>query len=170
MEKTLQILNELKKEGIIEAYAIAGATALLFYTEPALTFDLDIFIFLPHTKNNFNSIISLSPIYNYLTKKGYPVEKEHVIIENIPVQFIPTYNKLTEEALQQAREHNYKNTKTWVISLEYLLAIMIDTSRPKDQARVSELVQTGPLDKKCFSDILKRYNLKQKWENKNWKI
>ena len=47
MKKTLEVINGLEKEGTIKGYAIGGATALLFYAEPALTFDVDIFVFLP---------------------------------------------------------------------------------------------------------------------------
>ena len=51
MKKTLQVINQLEKEKIIDGYAMGEATALLFYTEPALTFDIDVFVFLPKTKN-----------------------------------------------------------------------------------------------------------------------
>jgi hypothetical protein len=48
MEKTLQVLNDLVRDGILSCYAIGGAMGATFYAEPALTFDLDIFVLLPH--------------------------------------------------------------------------------------------------------------------------
>lgn len=43
-EGTLGVLNELEREGAFSRYAIGGAMAATFYTEPVLTFDLDIFV------------------------------------------------------------------------------------------------------------------------------
>jgi hypothetical protein len=44
MKKTLAILNELKKAGLITDYAIGGGMGAVFYVEPFLTYDLDVFI------------------------------------------------------------------------------------------------------------------------------
>lgn len=66
MEKTFKIINQLKEEGIIKDYAVAEAVASIFYIEPITTYDLDIMIVLQE-KNS--SLISLSPIYDWLEKK-----------------------------------------------------------------------------------------------------
>jgi len=42
--KTLQALNQMVADGIVEQYAIAGAVAALNYIEPSVTEDLDILI------------------------------------------------------------------------------------------------------------------------------
>lgn len=47
MEKTLRVLNALEREGIVRCYAIGGAVAAIFYMEPFLTYDLDVFVWLP---------------------------------------------------------------------------------------------------------------------------
>lgn len=77
MEKTLKVLNELEKQGIIKRYAIGGGIATLFYTEPILTYDMDVFVFLPASRSK---LVLLSPLYGYLREKGYREDKEHVII------------------------------------------------------------------------------------------
>jgi hypothetical protein len=46
MDKTLKVINEMKKDGVIKDYAIWGAVAVFFYTEPVYTEGLDI-IFVP---------------------------------------------------------------------------------------------------------------------------
>lgn len=46
MKKTLRILNQLEQKGIIDRYAIGDAMAALFYAEPVLTYDMDMFVFL----------------------------------------------------------------------------------------------------------------------------
>ena len=96
MEKTLQVLDALERDGIISRYAIGGAMAATFYAEPILTLDLDIFVVLPETAGG---LLTLTPLYNDLRRRGYPEEGECVLIEGIPVQFLPAYNALLEEAL-----------------------------------------------------------------------
>ena len=39
MEKTLQVLNELERDGYVGRYAIGGAMAATFYAEPIVTFE-----------------------------------------------------------------------------------------------------------------------------------
>ena len=163
MKKTLQVINNLQKEKIIEGYAMGGATALLFYAEPALTFDVDIFVFLPDNKNT-TTLLDLSPLYSSLKSKGYDAEKEHVMIEGIPVQFIPVYNPLIEDAVKQASIKEYEGIKIKVLSIEYLLAIMIDTNRPKDRERIGKLLDEVSFDQKALELILDRHSLRKKWE------
>ena len=42
-----QVLGEMRSAGVVRDYAVGGATAVLFYAEPARTYDLDVFIVLP---------------------------------------------------------------------------------------------------------------------------
>lgn len=142
---------------------MGGATALLFYAEPALTFDIDIFVFLPGGKGT-KGFIDLSPLYKDLESKGYRAEKEHVIIEGVPVQFIPVYNSLVEEALKQASIKEYEGVRVKVLKIEYLLAIMMDTNRPKDRERIGKLLDEVNFNQKILENILDRYSLRQKWE------
>lgn len=165
MEKTLKVINDLEQEGVIERYAIGGATALLFYAEPSLTFDVDVFVFLRGQKDP-NRLINLSPLYEALAEKGYAAEKEHVIIEGIPVQFIPVYNALVEEAVSNASEKKYEGTKTKVLGIEYLLAIMIDTNRPRDRERIKKLVDEVECNKKLLEKILDKHSLRKRWKEK----
>ena len=46
MEETLNVINHMKEDRVIRDYAIGGAVAVMFYTEPVVTVDLDI-IFIP---------------------------------------------------------------------------------------------------------------------------
>jgi hypothetical protein len=83
MEATLSVLNDLESRGLLTRYAIGGAMALLFHTEPVATFDLDIFCLIPEA----GPIGTLSPLYETLRQDGHTVEAEHVLIASIPVQF-----------------------------------------------------------------------------------
>jgi hypothetical protein len=160
MEKTLQVLNRMEREGVVERYAIGGGIAAMFYIEPILTYDLDVFVFLPATQGK---LLSLSPIYDFLRKAGFAPEGEHVVIRGTRVQFIPAYNVLVEEALRQAREIRYGRTKTRVLLAEHLLAIMIQTGRPKDRARISQMTSQAKLDRAALRRILARHGLDARW-------
>ena len=98
MKATLIVINKMQADGVIGHYAIGGAVGATFYLEPVATLDIDIFISFQTT----GSLISLSPIYDYLTALGFQTEKEYIKIGGWPVQFLPAGNALLEEALEQA--------------------------------------------------------------------
>src|SRR5262245_37329717 len=161
MEKTLKVLNELEERGLITRYAIGGAIAVLFHAEPVLTYDLDVFCFLPEGPGK---LATLSPIYNCLKKKGYREDKEHILIEGLPVQFIPAYNDLVTEALAQAVDTRFKRTKTRVLRAEHLAAILLQTGRPKDRARLPQLLDQAKVDRRALVAIIRRHDLTLKWK------
>jgi len=161
MEKTISVLNEMQCDGVLEQYAIGGAIALLFYTEPVTTYDLDVFCLLPERKG---SLVTLAPIYDYLRLRGYTAEREHVVIQGIPVQFIPAYNELVKEAVEQAAEKSFKNVPVRVLRLEHLLAIMVQTGRAKDKARASQVMEETKPDDAALSAVLSRHGLLAKWQ------
>ncbi len=147
----------MQSDGILKKYAIAGGIAAIFYIEPFATFDLDIFVVLPEENN---MLVSLSPIYEWLKEKGYKPEKEYIIIEDIPVQFIPAYNELVKEAVINAVEQNYKEIPVRVLQKEYLLSIMLQTNRPKDIARMIKFFDETEISDKVLEKILIKHNLK----------
>lgn len=163
MERTLQILNQLEKHGLLSRYAIGGAMAATFYAEPLLTFDLDIIVLLPETQSG---LLTLAPLYEALRAQGYSEEGECVLIEGVPVQFLPTYNALLEEALREAQETRYEATPTRVLRAEHLLAICLQTGRAKDRERVSVLREQAALDREYLVEVLRRHQLEGKW--KEW--
>ena len=105
---------------------------------------------------------------NYLgaIKQWIPLQEKNecVLIEGVPVQFIPVYNPLVEEAVRQAKVKDYQGVKTRVLKIEHLLAIMLDTNRPKDRERIKNLMEEVRFNKKCLDEILNRYSLRSKWE------
>jgi len=158
MKKTLQVINQLKEKKLIEDYAIGGGIGALFYIEPILTYDLDVFILVsPRFKKG--DLILFSPIYDYLKK--YPRQREHIIIEGIPVQFIPA-NGLEAEAIKTAKEIKYRGVKTKVIRAEYLIALFLKSGRRKDKEKVNMLLEQTKIDKRKLKKILENYSLKGK--------
>jgi hypothetical protein len=163
MERTLQILNELERHGVLNRYAIGGAMGATFYVEPLLTFDLAIIVLLPETRGG---LLTLTPLYDALRAKGFTEEGECVIIEGVPVQFLPAYNALLEEALREACEMLYQATSTRVLRVELLLAICLQTGRAKDRERVRILREQATLDLEYLAMILRRHQLEERW--KEW--
>ncbi len=151
MEKTLKVVKELKEAKVLKDYSIGGGIAALYYIEPLLTYDLDIF-FVPIE----DSIDVLTPIYKYLKEKGFKAKREHMLIEGVPVQFIPVYNDLVKDAVQYSVEAKYGRIKTRVLGLEYLIAVMLQTYRSKDRERLVKVFEEAKIDLKLLKIILKR--------------
>lgn len=158
MEKTLNIIKELKEKKVLKDFSIGGGIAALYYIEPLLTYDLDI-LFIPIE----DTIDILAPIYQYLKEKGFKAKKEHVLIEGVPVQFIPVYNELVKEAVQHSGEVKYGRIKTKVLGLEYLIAVMFQTYRPKDRERLVKVFEEAKIDLKLLKRIIKKYGLYDKY-------
>ena len=161
MEETIKIINEVEKKGLVRKYAIGGGIATIFYVEPILTYALYIF-FIPAKEEK--ELTPLSSIYDYLKGKGYRLDKEHIIIAGIPVQFIPVYNELIKEAVENAIDHKYKKTETRILKAEYLIAIMLQTFRAKDKEKIIKFIDEARIENKSLTDILKRYGLIEKFE------
>src|SRR4029078_12425705 len=109
--------------------AIGGATGAFFYIEPDFTYDVDIFCVLSVVETD--ALGTLSPIYLYLESKGYKAVDEAVDVEGVAVQFLPVFNPLNEEAVEQARDFDYQGVPVRVMSPEHLMAIMLQTGRSK---------------------------------------
>ena len=160
MEAALRVLNEMEAKGILRSYAIGGAMALIFHAEPVATFDLDIFCLVPES----GPLVSLTPIYDHLRAQGHEIAAEHILIAGVPVQFIPAYNALVVEALEQVEEKVFGQTPTRVLRLEHLLAIMLQTDRPKDRQRAALLATNASFDNARLEVILTRHQLTDAWK------
>ena len=160
MKKTLEQLNKLVELGIIEKYAIGGGIAHFYYIEPSVTYVLDIIIRIKSVSNN---LAPLKSIYEWASKNNYDIKDEHIIIENIPVQFLPEYNPLIEEAVEKATEVLIFDTKTFIIKPEYLMAIMLQTNRSKDRERLLLFFEQVNYSPSSFEQILIKYNLSENY-------
>lgn len=161
VDRAFAVINQMVTDGIIECYAVGGATAAFFYIEPDTTYDVDIFCVLRTFEAN--AIDMLAPIYEYLGNKGYRPEAEAILIEGVAVQFLPVFNPLNEEAVERAREFDYEGVPVRVMSPEHLVAIMLDTGRSKDYVRIARFIEADAVDRETLLDILAQHKLKQKW-------
>ena len=158
MAEAFRVLNEMKAAGVVEDYAIAGAMALVFWTEPVATFDLDVLIFMP---GQGETILSLDSLYRWAEAKGYSAQAEHIVIEGVPVQFLPSHNDLADEAIRQAETLRYDDVAVRVVRPEYLVALYLEPGArtAKRRERAAALTESGALDRSRLDRLLKRFNL-----------
>ena len=161
MEKALKILNEMKRKKLIGPYAIGGGVAALRYMETVLTYDVDIF-FIPSTPDEL--LLDMSPLIAFLSSKGGKADQECVILEGTPIQLIAAYNDLVEEAVRKALPVTYGSVKTRILRKEHVLAIMLQTGRPKDRLRLGQLLEQSPPDARVWGRLLKKYGLMDQWK------
>jgi hypothetical protein len=162
MKAIFEVINQMEREGVIGAYAIGGAVGATFYLEPFSTLDLDIFVELKSTPGS--PLLTLTPVYDYLLSRGYRTEREYIVIEGWPVQLLPPSGPLDEEALGAAVETEVEGTRTRVITAEHLVAMALNTGRPKDYTRILAFVESGILNADKLDEILRRHGLLEKWE------
>jgi hypothetical protein len=155
---TLRVVNQMKQEGVISDYAIAGAMALLFWIEPIPTFDLDVLVFLPVESG---PIVSLDPIYRWAERSGYPAKQEHVVIAGVPVQFMPAHNALADEAIEHAATLEYDGVPVRVVRPEYLACLFLEGSAAtrKRRERAMALLEAPATDRQLLHDLAQRFNI-----------
>jgi len=139
LKDTLKVVNEMRHAGVISKYAIGGAIGALFYLEPSLTLDVDIFVVLPTVPGA--QILSLSKIYEHLLPFGYRTKDEYIVIGEWPVQFLPATTELELEGLNEAVQTDADGVPAWVMTAEHLVAICLKTGRAKDYARIAQFIE-----------------------------
>lgn len=162
MEATIRVLNEMVEAGVLEAYALGGAMAAVFYIEPVATFDLDVFVTLPASERD-RAVVTLEHQYQWLAGRGYEVAGEHVVIESVPVQLLPAFNPLVTEAVADALEKPLGRAMARVCRPEHLMAILVQTGRAKDRARFQMFLEEAGFDRTRLDDLVDRFGLRERW-------
>ena len=154
----IAVLNDLKKQEIISDYAICGGYAITYYLEPSYTYDLDIIILL-------NNQEEFHKLYQHFREQGNRIEKVYIYIDEMPVQFFPGYGgDLYENTVKFAHKITVKGVPSKVASIEYLVALLLKSYRPKDKIRIVELLPKA--DAEILNEILVRFDT----ENDNLQI
>jgi len=154
----LLAIHGLRKDGVITEYAIGGAMAISFWSEPVSTFDVDVFALLPPTSG---PMVSLEPLYTWASRHGHAIQQEHIIMGGIPVQIIPAHNALAEEAVHEAATLDLEGLAVRVIRPEYLIALYLEPSaRTRRRVeRVVALLEESDVDRTRLDALLKKYGL-----------
>jgi hypothetical protein len=168
MKQTLDVINQMEADGVIERYAIAGAVAAYYYIEPTLTEDLDLLV--SFAGGARTGLLTLAPMLSYLRTNGYEQhEGEGIVIEGWPVQFLPVADTLDAEALAQATQVEIAipgggaAVSTRILRPEHLVATALRVGRPKDLIRIAQFLESRAVDLNTLSRALDRHGLRQRW-------
>jgi hypothetical protein len=161
VKETLEVINRMQTDGVIGKYAIGGAVGATMYLEPAATLDVDIFAVLPASGT---SLLSLTPIYEYLKARGCTIQDEHIVIGDWPVQFLSPNNELEQEAVAEAIATTVEGVPTRVMPAEHLVAIALRTGRAKDHIRILQFIEQDAVDRSKLQAVLERHGLTAKWQ------
>jgi hypothetical protein len=150
-------LNELKANGVVRDYAIGGATAALFYAEPARTYDVDVFVLMPGATRS--ALVPLDPLYQWARDRGFKLDAEHILVHGVPVQFLPAHNALAEDAVTTARNLDYDNVPVRVVDPEHLVALAFQTGGPRRRERAWQIIETDAVDRERLRTLLAEHGL-----------
>jgi hypothetical protein len=151
-----RVLDGMRTTQLVVDYAIGGATAVLFYAEPTRTYDLDVFIILPH---GVDPLRPLAAIYEWSAANGYPSLGEHIVIHGVPVQFLPAHDSLLQEAVTTAREMDYQGVRTRVVDPEHLVALALQAGGARRRERAWQLFEAGQVDRKRLQVVLVKHGI-----------
>jgi hypothetical protein len=157
----LDSLDILVKEKFITSYVIGGATALMYYSDPVATDDIDFFV----TVNSTEKIIDPTPIFDRMKEMGFTVEREHLKYKNIMVQILMTGDPLTIEACNNPNVVSMEGHKVPIFGFEYVIALMVSNFQPKYAPRMFSVLHENKYDNTKLMEILKRYKLVDKFES-----
>ncbi len=165
----LGVLEDMKRAGIVEKYAIGGAFAAILHYEPMATIDLDVFFFL--AEKSASPILSLNAIYDYAKEHGFSFDHEFINIYGWLVQFVEaSHSRLWTEAVESADTIKIEDADAKVIDKEYLVAMWLFAGRAKDYQKIAMFCEADFLDKAKLFDVLERHDLTAKWEKEKWRF
>lgn len=159
MKDVAKLLNDLRASGIIINYALFGATAQMRYTEPVATLDADVLVEVPEP----DRLDFLAPIYAFCATKGLLPEGEAIRVGAWPVQFIPVFDPLTREAMEQADTVDFEGESLRVVRADHLAVIALSTGRAKDFVRILALLEAGSVTPEGIAVLAERHGLAEAW-------
>jgi hypothetical protein len=159
MKDVARLLNELRASGVVLNYALFGATAQMRYTEPVATLDADVLIAVPTP----DRLDVLGPIYAFCTARGFQPEGEAIRVGAWPVQFIPVFDPLTQEAMEQAETVEFEGEPLRVVRAGHLAAIALKAGRAKDFARILALLEAKSVTPGEITELAEKHGLLEVW-------
>ena len=150
-------LNTLQADDLVRDYAIGGATAALFYAEPARTYDIDVFVVLAGSAPA--SLVSLERFYEWARTRGFPIDAEHILVHGVPVQFLPAHNALAESGVTTARTLDYDGVPVRVIDPEHLVALAFQAGGHKRRERAWQLIEVGAVNRQRLRELLSAHGI-----------
>jgi hypothetical protein len=153
------LLNAMRDAGVIADYALFGAAAQMRYTEAVATLDADVLVAVPAP----DRLDALTPIYDFCRARGHLPEGEAITIGAWPVQFVPVFSELTQQALTAAETADFEGEPLRVVDPVHLAVIALATGRAKDFARVLALLDAGAVTQDQVAAVAARHGLAEAW-------
>jgi hypothetical protein len=160
VKEVATLLNAMREAGVVQDYALFGATAQMRYTEAVATFDADVLVAVPQP----NRLDILSPLYDFCTRHGWRPDGETVRLRTWPVQFIPVFNPLTREALESAETADFEGVPFRVVTARHLAVIALSVGRPKDWTRIVALLDVNAVTREELAELAARHGLTPAWQ------
>lgn len=160
MKEVARLLNELLGAGVIRDYALFGATAQMRYTEPVATLDADVLVAAPSPER----LDLLGPIYAFCATRGHHPEGEAVRVGAWPVQFVPVFDGLTREAMEQADTVGFEGVPLRVVRAAHLAVIALNVGRAKSFARILALLEAESVTPQEIASLAERHGLEEAWK------
>ncbi|MDT8391585.1 MAG: hypothetical protein RRC34_13870 [Lentisphaeria bacterium] len=92
-------------------------------------------------------------------------EGEAIRVGDWPVQFIPSFNPLTEEAMENAETGELDGMPIRVVTPAYLAVMALEVGRAKDLARVLALIEQDAVTKEDIRNLAEKHGLLPAWED-----
>lgn len=160
MKQVAQLLNGMARDGVIRSYAVFGAVAQMRYTEAVATLDADILVSI----DDAEPLAMLAPIYAYCRERGYEPEGEAIRVGDWPVQFVPVYDTLTQESVEQAETGDMDGEPLRVVRADHLALMAIKTGRTKDYLRVVALLEAKATTEDDITSLAAQHDLSPLWQ------
>ena len=159
----LRWLDGLKQGGVITDYAITGAVAASIWGEAVATQDLDVAVIL--AQGAHSPLDPLRAVLDWAAQHGYPLQGEHIVVHGVPVQLLPSWHPVVEEAIHNAVNVPYDTSEgapmMRLINPTYLVASWrIPGANTATRAeRAARLKDAGLLDETLLADLVARFSL-----------
>ncbi len=114
------------------------------------TIDIDIFISVNSSHDFFN-------FRSFIKNSGFKIKGSHVIIDDIPVHFIPgSLHPLINEAVRKGKRIRVNHIPTKVLTIEYLITLLLMAFRLKDRMVIHDLLELADIGK--LKKIVERFS------------
>lgn len=156
MHEALRALNQIVSDRVIEKCAIGGAVGSAFFIEATQTEDVDVFV---HPQAGPSGLVTLTPIFDALVKRGGTIEDGYVQFGEWPIQILSDATPLIAEAIEEAIDVPFDEIPTRVFTAEHLCAVALEAGRAKDYLRVTMFLEQDAVDRAALRELAKRHGL-----------
>lgn len=161
MKAAFEVIDRMQVDGIIAHYAIGGDVAASYYSEPATTLPMEVYVTLPFDSNGLSA--SLAALRKYLIAQGHKIEGAGFEIEGWLVRFVVASNNLEREAVASSLPVDVDGERLWVMMAEHLMAIALVANRTSDRPWMLRLTERDAIDELTLKSILNSHDLIEKW-------